>query len=269
MKVESYRSTPLAVLVVALLAAGSALLAQTDAATPMTPTGDYFLELDGQRVAGAEVFTARGVGYLVLADELDAPVLLRPGSTEVETLNFMKVDRREDGTVRLLPGARLSGEGRFTVEGEGVVFTVAGRAAALRATPPLLGAQDLDGMAAYSPDYARDAEQYTCSEPVLNALKSYPEDVRVSIYFGSWCPYCKQVVPRAMKVAERLDGSRIQVDFYGLPRQIGDDARASELEISGVPTGIIYSGGREIGRIQGGDWKIPELAIKNVLDGAS
>jgi hypothetical protein len=32
-----------------------------------------------------------------------------------------------------------------------------------------------------------------------------------------------------------------------------------------VPTGIVYVDGKEVGRIVGGEWQMPELAIKNVL----
>jgi hypothetical protein len=35
--------------------------------------------------------------------------------------------------------------------------------------------------------------------------------------------------------------------------------------IKSVPTGVVFLGGREVGRISGNGWKIPELAINNVL----
>ncbi len=113
----------------------------------------------------------------------------------------------------------------------------------------------------------RGATAYTPSIPVLAKLRSQTEDVQVLVFFGSWCSACKQMVPRIMKVDEQLDGSKVQIDYYGLPqgRAFSADTKASAMGIKSVPTGVVFLNGREIGRINGNGWKIPELAINNVL----
>ena len=73
------------------------------------------------------------------------------------------------------------------------------------------------------------------------------------------------MVPRIMKLAEKLEGSKISFDFYGLPRGIVSDPEATRVDIHAVPTGVIYREGREIGRIEGAGWKVPELALNNLL----
>jgi hypothetical protein len=35
-----------------------------------------------------------------------------------------------------------------------------------------------------------------------------------------------------------------------------------------VPTGVVFRDGKEVGRIAGHEWGIPELALKKVLDRA-
>jgi hypothetical protein len=73
------------------------------------------------------------------------------------------------------------------------------------------------------------------------------------------------MVPRIMKLAEQLEGSQINFDFYGLPRGITGDPEATRVDIHAVPTGVIYRSGKEIGRIEGAGWRVPELAINNLL----
>ncbi len=238
--------------------------------TGFAPTGDYVLALDGATDPGAKVYVlGHGTAYLVISDHLASPVLLEPRAGVARSLSVLKIARQADGTIDLLPNATIADLGRFTIDAEGVSFAVDGRQAQLRTKPPFLGDAGFDELLAYSADYQRDAAAYVCSEPILRDLRAQPQTVEVRVFFGSWCPYCQQVIPRILKVAQQLAGSRIALEFYGLPRDIASDAEARSFEVTGVPTGILLVGGREVGRIGGGDWKIPELAIKNALAAAS
>lgn len=259
-------------LAAALLAAvAPSVSAQT--AAPMrgfTPTGDYVLALDGEADASAQVYVlGQGTAYLVLSDRLSSPVLLEPRVGVARSLSVLKVARQPNGTIDLLPQPAIADLGRFTIDLEGVSFAVDGHAAQLRTKPPYLGSAGIEDLLAYSADYQRDAAAYVCSEPILRDLRAREQTVQVRVFFGSWCPYCQQVIPRILKVAQELAGSRISLEFYGLPRNLTSDAEAGRYDISGVPTGVVLLGGREVGRIGGGDWKIPELAIKNALDETS
>jgi hypothetical protein len=57
----------------------------------------------------------------------------------------------------------------------------------------------------------------------------------------------------------------VRFEYYGLPRRITEDAEARAMNISGVPTGIVYRDGREVGRISGNSWRTPEQAILEIL----
>jgi thiol-disulfide isomerase/thioredoxin len=198
---------------------------------------------------------------------LPAPVMVKIRDGQVQTVDLMKVNRRNDGTVELLPGSTLASQGAFQVSADrsGIQFSVDGRQGELKEKPPLLGSQDIAGLTEHSPEYRRSADVYSPSDPIVNKLKEQSEDVQVRIFFGTWCGACKQMVPRIMKVAERLEGSKITFDFYGLPRGIAGDPEAAKVDIHAVPTGVIYLDGEEIGRIEGAGWRVPELAINNLL----
>ena len=231
------------------------------------PVGFQFA-LDGQTLADAEVFQSRAAGaFLIMASDLPAPVVVRLRDGQVVTANLMKINRNGDGTVELLSDFTLAPQGTFklTADRTGLEFAVDGRAASLREKPPLLGLQDIARLEEHSPEYRRSAEAYKPSDPILGKLRDQGQDVQVTVYFGSWCGACKQMVPRIMKVAERLEGSKVRFDFYGLPPGIEGDPEAGKVGVHSVPTGVIYVDGEEVGRIEGAGWKVPELALNNLL----
>jgi thiol-disulfide isomerase/thioredoxin len=86
----------------------------------------------------------------------------------------------------------------------------------------------------------------------------------VKIYFGSWCPHCREHVPFLLRVEDEVKNPKIQFQYYGLPRDF-NDPEAKRLAIKSVPTGIIYVGGREVGRLAGAGWSTPEVLLSKIL----
>lgn len=253
---------------VACLGSSSMLLAQAAfSINDFEPVG-YMAKLDGKTLADGEVFQSRAAGaFLILASDLPAPVMVKVRDGQVQTVDLMKVVRREDGTVELLPNATLTSLGAFKVAADrsGIEFNIDGQPAMLLEKPPLVGFQSIAELGEHSPEYVRSAASYTPSDPIVNKLKSQSGEVKVQVFFGSWCGACKQMVPRIMKVAEQLEGSNVKFDFYGLPRGFAGDKEATRYKIEAVPTGVILLDGKEIGRVSGAGWKVPELAINNLL----
>lgn len=229
--------------------------------------GDWALEIGGEPASKAEIYFASGVpAFLIIAPELASPTLILPRERSVNTVSFMKLAKR-GSTIDILADAAVEPVGRFTNEGDEVRFTVGGKAAVMKPRPDLLGRQDLDGMLDYSPDYRRKAAAYQPDAAALAALKRQGPPVRVRVYFGSWCPYCSQHVPHLLRVAEELAGSRVSFEFYGLPegQSFANDPSASRDGVHSVPTGIVYVGGKEAGRIEGGEWMKPEEALREIV----
>jgi thiol-disulfide isomerase/thioredoxin len=232
-------------------------------------TGDFVVEIAGQSAPKAEVYFSRRVpAYLVVAPELASPTLLVPREQTANTVSFMKLAKR-GSTIDLLADAELTPVGRLTFQGDTVGFRVDGKAVTLKPRPHLLGTQDLAGMFDYSPDYRRKATAYSPDASALSALKGAKQPVKVRVYFGSWCPFCSQHVPHLLKVAEELRGSRVSFEFYGLPQgqAFATDAAAQRDDVHSVPTGIVYVGGKEAGRIEGGEWAKPEQALREIVTG--
>lgn len=250
-------------------AAGSGALA---AGGPVVfePVGDFLLVVDGAEHPKAETFRASATAQiLILSSALPSPVLLSPGTSSVETLQLMKVAKQPSGLINLFEGATLARQGSFRLEGQNVVFTADGHAAALKPRPPLLKNQTAAALLAYSPAYVRYAKAYQPESATLKALGgAHKEPVRVQVFFGSWCPHCTQYVPRLLKVQEMLVGSPVQFEYYGLPPfpEFNKDPEAMRLGLTGVPTGVVWVGGRMAGRITASGWNNPEATLKNILD---
>lgn len=253
---------------IAVLALWATSLAAGPAMSGFLPIDKFVFFIDGVEDSAVEVYQSQAAGaYLVISDAIESPILVQARSAVVSTVNLMKVDRQANGSINLLADATLEALGRFTIGGQGISFSVGSRAAELRNKPWLLGAQDLAGMRAYSREYRDGASDYEYSQPVVRQLLAESRDVEVKVFFGSWCPHCQQVLPRVLRVAEELAGSKIKLSFYGLPQGPGfsADPLVQRFDIDSVPTGVILVEGREVGRISGSGWKIPELAIKNAI----
>ena len=244
-----------------------ALLAQAgDRMNGFLATGDYLLELDGQMIDGASVYrSATAQAVLIVADELPAPVLIRPRFRSVEKVSLLKMNQKPDGSIDLLPNPTYAAEPGFTVDGSDVVFEVEGTEARLKPKPALAGFQPASAIYEHSPEYEQRASYYTPEASVVDELRQQSKSVRVQIFFGTWCPACGQMVPRILKVAEQTRGSKIEFAFYGLEREFSGDSEAKRLGIRSVPTGVIWVDGKEVGRLTGNDWRSPERALKELI----
>jgi thiol-disulfide isomerase/thioredoxin len=227
--------------------------------------GDYVLLVNGKEDKGAEIYQNSKIpAYLILASALPSPVLMTPRAGTVETVNLMKVAKQKDGSVDLLADASLAPQGKFQIDGEKVAFTSEGKQVSLNPNPPLLGIKKNADLKAHNPEYARTAQGYNPNPAVLAALKKEAQPVTVRVFFGSWCPHCRQHVPLLLKVEDQLGASKIHFEYYGLPRDF-KDPEAQRMKIKGVPTAVIYVNGRETGRMEGNDWTVPEASLSKLL----
>jgi thiol-disulfide isomerase/thioredoxin len=232
------------------------------------PIGDYVLWVAGKEVPTAQIYHSElAPAFLLMSSALPAPVLLLPREGLVATVPILKVAKRPDGSIDLLADADPAPQGRFEALDEEVRFTVGGKAAALKPRPPLLGPKTAAALKAYSPTYGRGAQGYQPNGQHIARLRQTPQPVKVRIFFGSWCSFCKQYVPYVLKVEEVLKGSRVQFEYFGLPRDL-KAPEAQRLKVKAVPTGIVYVNGREAGRISGDGWKAPEAALARIVAGA-
>jgi thiol-disulfide isomerase/thioredoxin len=234
-------------------------------------SGIRILVVNGKEDKGAEIYLNEKIpAYLILPSAPTAlsPILLTPRAQTVETVSLAKVVRQKDGTADLLADAVLTPQGGFKVEGDKVTFTAEGKQVVLAPNPPLLGLKTNADLKAHHPEYARKAQAYTPDPAALQALKKVARPVDVRVFFGSWCPFCREHVPLLLKVEDQLRTSdptaKIHFEYYGMPHDF-NDLEVKRLNIKTVPTAIITVDGREIGRMQAADWDVPEASLAKIL----
>jgi thiol-disulfide isomerase/thioredoxin len=234
------------------------------------PTGKYILVVGGAEVPDAKLFSSQRAGsaLLIVTSELPSQLLLQPRGRSVTSVKAEALAQRADGAVDLSASALEQPLGSFEVTGDAIRLRVFEQLVELKERPWLLGSHNATELLAYSPGYAFHASSYEPSEAVLRWLREQPHDVRLTVFFGTWCPYCIQTLPKVLKLAEILEGTQFEFEFYGLPKPFAGEPAATRAGITGVPTGVVYRNGEEVARIYGARWRIPELALRNALMGA-
>lgn len=235
------------------------------------PMGEYVLMVGGAPLPDVKMYRSEKAGAAVLMTGagLRSALLLMPRDKAVQRVDPAKVVVGADGRAALLADAQPVRESGFTVEGMEVVFTVEGKPARLKEKPYLLGPHPGKDLLDHDVAYAFRARQYNPSPALVKALRQAVNPIRVRVFFGNWCPHCGQMVPRILRLADALAGSQVRFEFYGLPSPFDKEPEARRMGITGVPTGVVYRGTKEVGRIAGNEWSIPELAIKKILDASA
>jgi thiol-disulfide isomerase/thioredoxin len=218
------------------------------------PRYDFALEVDGQPSADAHFFTERdGRRLLVEVPQLPKAALLSPATKEVKVVDRSDVVIEGDGeSARLAPGADAgSPTGSFTLQGDQVVFYLGSNRLKITPKPALEGPAKVDAILRHSPMYRRGVDEYTPDPSEISFLRSFKSQVEIEVYFGTWCPHCKVMVPKFIKTMKSAANPNIVVSYVGVPKNFGDYAPAKAKDVKGIPTFIFYKDGKEIGRIPG------------------
>jgi len=229
-------------------------------------TGEFSLLVNGKPDAQAQIFVNRNIPAYLLLPGTGSPVLISPGAMKVELVPLAKIARQKDGSIDILADAVMTPQGNFQLVGERVELTAGGRKLSLGPKPPLLGLKKAADLKQHSPEYLVGAKAYTPNPASLAKLRKQAAPVRLVVYFGSWCPHCKEMIPHLLRVEDEIKGSKIQIDYHGLPQDF-KDPDVQRLNIREVPTAIVYRNGKEIGRITRNDWAAPEVSLSVLLGG--
>jgi thiol-disulfide isomerase/thioredoxin len=236
-------------------------------------TGEYILLLGGKEQAKAEIYMGgRPAGILLISSQWASPVLIAQLSGRVETIDLMKVAKKPDGSVDLLPGAILGSEGTIRFEPSGdIAFRSQGKEATLRPRPHLLGNQTRQSLLDHDPAYRRRAEAFRPDAAVLAdlraALERRTQPVRVLVFFGSWCSHCAENLPKLLRVEGDLAGtSNVRFEYHGMSKtSFETDPEGRKYGIKFVPQGVVFVDGKEVGRLESGAWLRPESALRDLI----
>ena len=100
------------------------------------------------------------------------------------------------------------------------------------------------------PEWKPFFEAYSPQLEIISRLQAVPEEVRVEIFLGTWCPDCRQHVSAYFKIMDMVRNPMIRTTYTGVPRDRA--ARGPYIEgknIERIPTFIVFFRDAEVGRI--------------------
>jgi thiol-disulfide isomerase/thioredoxin len=96
--------------------------------------------------------------------------------------------------------------------------------------------------------FQQSYEQFQLSDFEITQIKSWPSDLYIDVYFGSWCHDSAREVPRFLKMVAENPSifKRLIALDYDKSEPKGS---AKSHDIKYTPTFIVYQNNKEIGRI--------------------
>ncbi len=214
---------------------------------------DFVVEVDGAPAPDARLYRSRGRATLLFVEpSLPSPLMFNPRSRTYSPVDGGRLRPDGDRSVVLPDMAIGAEEHTYEMDGAAVVLTWKGRRIKIATKPPLIGETTMEEIFRHSPIYRDGMDRYEPGAEDVTWLREFAEPVRVEVFFGTWCPHCKEMVPKLLKCLSVASNARIALDLKGVPQPpFSAYPPARERGIRGVPTFIIYAGGREIGRFSG------------------
>lgn len=100
------------------------------------------------------------------------------------------------------------------------------------------------------PAWEAERAAYHPDPDAVRVIASSRVHATLDVYLGTWCPDSRREVPRLLRILEAASPGRLRVRFYGIDRTKERPARlVRRVALERVPTFVLTSGGREVGRI--------------------
>jgi thiol-disulfide isomerase/thioredoxin len=213
----------------------------------------FVVEINGKADLYARTFQPQDYKpfLIILSKELKQNLLMNLTSKEVFAIDpsvFKKKEEIAMYTEGIPKGKKLAS---YKVDRGTSVFAVEGKRVGVRIKETLTGEVPLSILLAHSPVYGLLRDAYTPKKSAIDFLKAYKKPVELVVMFATWCPTCKQMVPRLLRILKDAANANISPRFIGIA--MGGSEPRDLLEKYGhdYPAFIFFENGREKGRIIG------------------
>lgn len=111
---------------------------------------------------------------------------------------------------------------------------------------------------------------YIPNSDAIQTIHNYPKPLEIKVFWGDWCKDSKKHVPGFIKSMEFAENKNIQVVYINLNRQKKEPAEAiAGWDIQHIPTFVVISNGKEVGRVVETPKTTIEQDIAEILRSAS
>ncbi|HDL18024.1 MAG TPA: thioredoxin [Bacteroidetes bacterium] len=112
------------------------------------------------------------------------------------------------------------------------------------------------------PQFKKNYLSYQPDTTLFAQLKQMSSPVEIVTILGTWCSDSRREVPKFMKLMDALQNKKITLSYICVDRTKRDEkGMAEKFNIEYVPTFIVLSDGKEIGRII----ETPEITFEEDL----
>ncbi|HVT44615.1 MAG TPA: thioredoxin family protein [Thermoanaerobaculia bacterium] len=189
---------------------------------------------------------------LLLSDRFAQAVVLDIESGVVSFLGKEHIEI-DDDLVRATTVERLGArpQGRVSMTEDGVVMASVGRKSVVIGKHRSR-AGDLDRALLLHEHPAWDAgrDRHQPNEDAIAALRDVNEPVDLTVVLATWCGDSRREVPRLLKAIDTAGNPNLRVRLVGIDSEFHEPMDViQEMKITNVPTVIVESGGKELGRI--------------------
>lgn len=184
-------------------------------------------------------------------------------------------------SVMELPGSAVTAEGEYAVTTKGVPsgkkvasytlksgaseFKYKGKSVSIKIRESLVGEVPESVILAHSPVYAALRDAYKPDGRYVKTIKNYKHSFDVVVMFATWCPTCKQVLPKFLKILDETGRKDVDVKFVGIAMGGSEPRDALEKYGHDYPAFIFFKDGKEIDRIIGEPAHSLERSIADLL----
>lgn len=130
----------------------------------------------------------------------------------------------------------------------------------------LVGPATREAILERSPDWQGVVAAYQPDPEALDKLRGLAREVRIEVYFGSWCSDSEAHVSAFFKILDLVETPLLQASYIGVPE--AKDKRepyGRDRKIVKLPTFIVLVDGREAGRIVETPQKSVEADLVKIL----
>lgn len=198
---------------------------------------------------------------LITSKRFSAPLLLDLAAKSVQEIEAKQLKATSEfsfETASMPAGRKVA---TYAVKSGITSFSYKGMTVTIRVKESLVGEVNASIILAHSPVYAMLRDAYSPKKKDIQTLKSYKQKTEFVVMFATWCPTCRLVLPRFLRILKDAANPQFSARYIGIA--MGGNEPHAELEKYGhdYPAIIVFQEGREVARIIGD----PPSPIERVL----
>ena len=234
---------------------------------------DYSVEVDGAYPKNATLYQSASPGvYYIEVPACKTGLLMDMKARKVVAVPRDQISKQSEDTVEITDNLSPTATAyALAVEGPIVQFQAEDRKVRILRCldrPPIVGAVDMDALLSDRPESREGMKAYTPSAESIAAINKYKKKVQIDAFFATWCPHCKEYMPKFLRVVSEVKGNaNIKVNLYGVPKGFSQSQGPWQgRNINAIPTIIVKIDGHEITRMGSQPGAVPETELAGIFD---